>query len=106
MTTVAVGTRRAEDLLLGALAVLALKGVTTLRVTDRTFHDHFGEALDVFKHASGEIASLASEYHRDIVSNTYDELDHALITAEQHRFVGFPNPSYSRLQIKLTPRAA
>lgn len=106
MTSVAHSTKRAEDLVLGALAVLALKHVTTLRVTDRTFHDHFAAALDIFKDAGGEIAALASEYHRDIVSNTYDELDHALITAEQHRFVGFPNPSYSRLQIKLTPRAA
>ena len=106
MTSVAHTTKRAEDLLLGALAVLALRGVRTLRVTDRTFHDHFGEALSIFKDAGGEVAELASEYHRDIVSNTYDELDHALITAEQHRFVGFPNPSYSRLQIKLTPRAA
>jgi hypothetical protein len=106
MGTTVDGTKRAEDLLLGALAVLAIQGHTTLRVTDRSFHDHFGKALEIFRQAGGEIAQLAEEYHRDIVSETYDELDHALIAAEQHRFVGFPNPTYSKLQIKMTRKAA
>jgi hypothetical protein len=106
MATAVSGTKRPEDLLLGALAVLALNGHTTLRVTDRSFHDHFGKALDIFRSAGGEVAQLADEYHCDVVSETYDELDHALIAAEQHRFVGFPNPTYSRLQIKMTRRAA
>lgn len=106
MATSMSGTKRAEDLLLGALAVLALDGHTTLRVSDRSFHEHFGKALEVFRAEGGEVAELANEYHQDIVSETYDELDHALIAAEQHRFVGFPNPTYSRLQIKMTRRAA
>ena len=106
MATSVSGTKRAEDLLLGALAALTLEGHTTLRVSDRSFHDHFGKALEVFRDAGGEIQVLASEYHRDIVSETYDELDHALIAAEQHRFVSFPNPTYSRLHIKMTRRAA
>jgi len=106
MGTSVSSTKRAEDLLLGALAVLTLQGHTALRVSDRSFHEHFGRALDVFRQEGGEIADLANEYHRDIVSETYDELDHALIAAEQHRFVGFPNPTYSRLQIKMTRRAA
>ena len=106
MGTLLSDTKRAEDLLLGALAVLALQGHTTLRVSDRSFHNHFGKALEVFREMGGEVADLATEYHRDIVSDTYDELDHALIAAEQHRFVGFPNPTYSRLQIKMTRRAA
>lgn len=98
--------RKAEDLLIGALAVLTLKGVDTLRTTDKTFHDHFGKALDAFRTAGGDLAGLANSYHKDVVSNTYDELDHALIAAEQLGLVRFPNPSYSRLQITITPRVA
>src|SRR2546423_2885051 len=104
--TVAAEPHRPEDLLLGALAYLSLKGHTTLRTTDRSFHEHFANALEILKDAGGEVSELATKYYRDLVSNTYDELDHALIAAEQYRFVSFPNPSYNRLQIKMTHRAA
>jgi hypothetical protein len=104
--TATAGLKRPEDLLFGALAVLSLDQVTTLRTNDRSFHDHFAEALKVFEDAGGEIAELASQFFCDVVSNTYDELDQALIAAEQYRFVGFPNPSYNRLAIRITPRAA
>jgi hypothetical protein len=106
MASIALGSKRAEDLLVGALAVLALQGVTTLRVDDRSFHDHFAKALDEFRNEGGEIGQLAALYHRDPVTNTFDELDHAIIRAEQDRLIGLPNPTYSRLQIKMTRRAA
>jgi hypothetical protein len=106
MTNTVAELHRPEDLLLGSLASLAASGYTTLRTTDRSFHEHFTRALDVFKDAGGLLGKLAGRYYIDIVSNTYDELDHALIAAEQYRFVGFPNPSYNRLQIKMTPKAA
>jgi hypothetical protein len=41
-----------------------------------------------------------------VVSRTYDQLDHALIAAEQLGWVKFPNPSYNRLQITMSPRDA
>jgi hypothetical protein len=106
MDTVTQQSRRAEDLLLGALAALALRGTKVLPVNEVSFHKHFAAALGVFENADEEIQHLATFYHRDPVSRTYDELDHALITAEQHRFVNFPNPTYSRLQINLSRRAA
>lgn len=99
-------TRRPEDLLIGALAALALTGRDTLRTTDKSFHEHFGAALDVYREAGGELGDLSSSYYRDIVSDTFDELDHALITAEQFGLVKFPNPSYSRLHITIPPRVA
>jgi hypothetical protein len=105
-SALAPAIKRPEDLLLGPIAVLALSGVTTLRLHQNTFHDVFTEALKVFQEAAGEFAELASRYHRDIVSGTYDELEHALIAAERSKYIGMPNPTYSRLQIKLTPRAA
>lgn len=98
--------KRSEDLLIGALAILALRGKETLRTTDKSFHQHFGKALEVFRSVGGELGDLASNYYKDIVSNTFDELDHALITAEQFGMVKFPNPSYSSLQITMTPRVA
>jgi len=108
MNAVAGGTDalHVEDLLVGALAVLALQGITTLRTTDRSFHEHFGKALEVFKNSGGRLGELARRYYRDVVSQTYEALDDALITAEQFGFVKFPNPTYSRLQIAMTPRVA
>ena len=100
------GSKRAEDLLIGTLAVLALQGVDTLQTTDKSFHTHFGAALQVFREAGGELADLADDYYRNVVSNTYDELDHALIAAEQFGLVKFPNPSYSRLQVTIPRRVA
>ena len=104
--TLTQGTKRAEDLLVGALAVLALKGIDTLRVTDKSFHDRFATALETFRSAGGELAALADNYYKDIVTETYDELDHSLIAAEQFGLIKFPNPSYNRLQITITPREA
>lgn len=106
METVTQNARRADDLLLGALAVLALRGTKVLPVNEVSFHEHFSAALNVFSEADPEISHLATFYHRDPVTGTYDELDRALIAAEQHRFVTFPNPTYSRLQINLSKRAA
>ncbi len=95
-----------EDLLLGSLAALSLQGVDTLRTTDKSFHERFGKALAVFREAGGPLATLAEAFHKDVVSSTYDELDHALIAAEQLGLLRFPNPSYSRLQITVPPRVA
>ncbi len=97
---------RTEDLLVGTLAALALKGVDTIKTADKSFHASFGSALETFRKAGGELADLANCYYRDVVSRTYDELDHALISAEQFGLVRFPNPSYSRLQITISRRVA
>lgn len=106
MSPVLSGELQSEDLLVGALAVLALNGITTLRTSDRSFHEHFSKALAVFREAGGPLGELASSYYRDVVSRTYEALDDALINAEQFGFVKFPNPTYSRLQIAMTPRVA
>lgn len=95
--------RRAEDLLITTLAVLSLRGHEILRTTDKSFHHSFSKALEVFRNSGGELAELAASYHQDVVSNTFDQLDHALIAAEQLGWVKFPNPSYSRLQITMSP---
>lgn len=101
-----VERHRPEDLLLAALAALSERGVDTLKTTETSFHEHFGRALEAFRGAGGELASLADHFYWNRVTGTYDELDHALITAEQQGFVRFPNPSYSRLQLSLTPKIA
>lgn len=98
--------RRPEDLLLGALAALALRDTDILRTPDITFHKRFGRALTVFRDGGEECSILADKYHQDVVSRTYDLLDHALIAAEQRGWVKFPNPSYSRLEISMTRRDA
>lgn len=97
---------RPEDLLLGVLAALSISGTTTLRTTDKQFHLRFSKALEIFSSAPGKQARLAKFFHRDPVSKTYDQLDHALIAAEQMGWVKFPNPSFSRFQITMTPRDA
>lgn len=98
--------KRTEDLLVALLAVLAEQGLTTLRTNDRLFHDAFAAALDEFRGASNTLKTLARRFHRDIVTDTYNELDHALIRAEKDGLVTFPNPSYSRFQIVMPPRVA
>jgi hypothetical protein len=99
-------SKRPEDLLIGALATLALRGIDNLRTTDKSFHEYFAKALSVFRDAGGEVKDLADRYYCNIASKTYDELDHALIAAEQYGLVKFPNPSYSRVQITMSPRIA
>lgn len=95
-----------EDLLIGILAVLAINGRDTLKTTDKVFHSAFGEALNEFRKAGGTLKELADSYYQDVVSKTYDELNHALITAESYSLLRFPNPSYSRLQITMNRRVA
>ena len=97
---------KTEDLLIGVLAVLSLRGKDSLKTTDKVFHSAFGAALDVFKNNDTRLARLAEAYYPDVVSNTYDELNHALIAAESYSLLRFPNPSYTRLQITMTPRVA
>ncbi|HZJ01071.1 MAG TPA: hypothetical protein VFD22_10455 [Gemmatimonadaceae bacterium] len=97
---------KTEDLLIGMLAVLSLRGRDSVKTTDKAFHSAFGNALEVFKSDDSEIAKVADEYYPDIVSNTYDELNNALIVAEGYSLLRFPNPSYTRLQITMTPRVA
>jgi hypothetical protein len=106
MATMIRPVPRTEDLLIGILAVLALHGKETLRTTDKVFHRAFGDALEVFKRAEGPLKDLAEDYDPDVVTKTYDELNNALIAAEGFQLLRFPNPSYSRLQITMTPRVA
>jgi hypothetical protein len=98
--------KRAEDLLIAVLAELSNQKVDTLRMNDRDFHEHFGKMLAVVSRKGGELKELAGQFYKNIINGTYDELDHALIAAEQFGFVKFPNPSYSRLTIAITPRMA
>jgi hypothetical protein len=104
--TVSERIPRTEDLLIGVLAVLALKGRDSLKTTDKLFHSAFKSALDVFANAGGELGELANSYYPDVVSKTYDELNAALIAAESVSLLRFPNPSYTRMQITITPRVA
>jgi hypothetical protein len=101
-----VGSRKPEDLLIGALAALSLQGIDSLRTTDKSFHEYFSKALEVFRAAGGEMKALADRFYYNLASGTYDQLDHALIAAEQYGLVRFPNPSYSRVQITMSPRIA
>lgn len=98
--------KRAEDLVFAILAMLAKDGVDTLKTSDKAFHVGFAAALAKLREAGGELSELSNQFYADPVSATYDELDHALIAAEQFGLVRFPNPSYSRLQLTITPRVA
>jgi hypothetical protein len=98
--------KRAEDLVIAILAELATEGVDTLGISDRSIHDRFGKALEKLREDGGEISELARKFYKNVVTDTYDELDHSLIAAEQFGFVKFPNPSYSRATIAITPRMA
>jgi len=96
---------RPEDLVIGLLAVLADRGVETLKTTDKVLHASFGAALGVFHAAGGTFEELAESFYSDVVTNTYDELNNAIIAAQGLNFLRFPNPSYSRLQLTIPPSA-
>jgi hypothetical protein len=98
--------KRAEDLVIAILAELAMQNIDTLHMSDRKFHEHFGRVLERLREVRGELGELARQFYKNVVTDTYDELDHSLITAEQFGFVKFPNPTYSRLTIAITPRMA
>lgn len=100
------GPTQPHDLLFGILAGLARSGVETFKTTDKVLHASFAEALEVFKQAGGSLGDLAESYYPDIVTDTYDELNHALIAAQGFNLLRFPNPSYSRLQLTIPPDAA
>lgn len=98
--------RRAEDLVIAVLAELSTRNVDTIRMNNKNFHESFGRVLERLKAGGGELQKLAEGFYKNVVSESYEEVDHALITAEQFGFVKFPNPSYSRLTIAITPRMA
>jgi hypothetical protein len=95
-----------HDLVFGLLAVFAQRGVETLRTTDTVLHGAIAAALDVFRTSSGDLAQLADHYFADAVTDNYDELNNALIEAQSFDLIGFPNPSYSKLEVKIAPDAA
>jgi hypothetical protein len=95
-----------HDLVFGLLAALAQRGVETLRTDDTVLHGAFGTALNVFRKSNGDLAVLADYYYADAVTDNYDELNNALIEAQSFDLIGFPNPSYSKLEVKIAPDAA
>ena len=99
--------KRSEDLVIALLAAIATRGVDTLRMNDRVIHEHFATALESLRRSGrDELVDLADGFYRSSITDTFDELDNSLVTAEQYGFVKFPNPSYSRVVLAFSPRMA
>jgi len=97
---------RSEDLVLALFAAASLNGTSILELSDTSMHRRFDSVLKVLESAGGDLADLAKLFHKNVVNGTYDLLNLALVSAEHGLWVKFPNPSYSRVLISMTPREA
>jgi hypothetical protein len=95
-----------RDLFIGVLAALAKQGVYSLKIHDRVLHRAWGAALQVFRSKGGVLARLADKYYQDHGTGAFDELEHSIIAAEGSGYLRFPNPTYRKLQLTVSPRTA
>ena len=95
-----------EDRAFGAfLAALAERGVVQIAGASRAVHEAFKAALETLQ-ADETLRPYFAHYFASRSTGRIDELDQALVRGEAAGIVQYGNPSYSRIQISLTPYEA
>lgn len=84
------------------LAALAEQGLEYMSAGVDVLHRCFAAALTVLR-SDDELRPLFKRFRPDPVSGRFEELDRAIIRAEQFGIVQFPNPSYTRVRVALSP---
>ena len=102
LNEVELGEAAADRAFLAFLAALYLQGLEQMSARGGILHTSFQGALRVLR----ENAATGTWFRRFRASPTsghFEALDRAIIRAEQYGFVQFPNPSYTRVQVALSP---
>jgi len=95
-----------EDAAFGAfLAALADRGMVQIAGPSQAVHSAFRVALDTLQ-ADEVLAPYFAHYFPSRITGRIDELDQALVRGESAGIVQYGNPTYSRIQISLTPYEA
>ncbi|HYH81491.1 MAG TPA: hypothetical protein VEX86_16930 [Longimicrobium sp.] len=92
-----------EDRAFGAfLAALADRGVVQIAGASTAVHEAFKAALARLQ-ADEVVGPYFAHYFPSRSTGRIDELDQALVRGEAAGIVQYANPTYSRIQISLTP---
>jgi hypothetical protein len=95
-----------EDRAFGAfLAALADLGVVQVAGASTAVHEAFKAALETLQ-ADEELQPYFAHYFASRSTGRIDELDQALVRGEAAGIIQYANPTYSRIQISLTPYEA
>ncbi|MEX2282557.1 MAG: hypothetical protein WEE89_08740 [Gemmatimonadota bacterium] len=100
-----VTPQESERAFLAFLAALYIRGIEELDDSGDVLHGSFDHALGVLK-GDEQLSKAFARYRMGGFSGRIDALDQALIRAEQFGWVQFPNPSYQRMAIAMSPADA
>lgn len=88
------------------LAALLKNGLGELSATRDVLHGAFAAALDVLRSDERTSSAFAGFRSGNEQDGFITEFDDALMRAEKYKLVQFPNPSYTRVRIAMTPWTA
>lgn len=87
------------------LAALLQSGLGELSATRDVLHGAFSAALDTLRRDERTLKAFAN-FRSGVDESFIAEFDDALMRAEKYKLVQFPNPSYTRVRIAMTPWTA
>jgi len=92
----------AEDFAEGLLAALAVAGEQTITASQTQLHRAFREVLSELTKQEGLEVDLR-DVDYDPLYSLSGWLDQFLARAQRDLLISFPNPSYERMEIRVTP---
>lgn len=95
----------ADEAFLGFLGAIYLEGLGQIAADSKLMHECFAAALPRLN-ADASLVGAFRRFSLEAATQRFDELDAALIEAEQYGLVQFPNPSYARVRIAMSRRDA
>jgi hypothetical protein len=95
----------AETVFLAFLAALYKAGFKQINDSGDALHESFAKGLDVLR-SDVDLQPALARFKMGAFSGRIDALDQALIRAEQFGWVQFPNPSYERMTLAMSPSDA
>jgi hypothetical protein len=105
LTEVERGEAAADRAFLAFLAALYLDGLEQMSAGEDLLHKSFDGALKVLR--QDDATSIwFRRFRASPTSGRFEALDRAIIRAEQYGLVQFPNPSYTRVRVALSPTDA
>jgi hypothetical protein len=102
MNAVERGEAESDRAFVAFLAALYLEGLQQMSAGGDVLHKSFRGALQVLRQ-NPAAATWFRRFRASPTSGRFEALDRAIIRAEQYGLVHFPNPSYTRVHVALSP---
>ncbi|HYH81508.1 MAG TPA: hypothetical protein VEX86_17015 [Longimicrobium sp.] len=102
MNKVEQGEAAADRAFVAFLAALYLEGLEQMSAGGDLLHKSFHGALHVLRQ-NATTGGWFRRFRASPTSGRIEALDRAIIRAEQYGLVQFPNPSYTRVRVALSP---